>query len=142
MSLGGTAAAGTSALINGAQIKDHTIALKKLTPPAIAALLGRQGESGPAGDPGPAGPQGPPGGFDPNKVAYVQGPTSSVAPGVVATLSATCPSGTKVIAGGGYTSVAIVGASLANSTGWSLVVANASSIQLDGLYAFAVCASP
>jgi hypothetical protein len=126
-------------LISGSQLRDHSVPLKKLTAPAIAALRGQVGPAGPAGA---AGPQGAPGGFDPNKVSYVQGPTVSVAPSQVTTLTATCPSGTKAIAGGGYTSLAATGGSLPTASGWALIIVNESSIQLDGLYAFAVCAAP
>jgi hypothetical protein len=135
VALSGVAAAGTVALINGSQIKNHTIGLSKLTPAAIAALHGR---------PGPAGPAG---GFDPNKVTYVQGTTTTVQPfsssGAAVTLTATCPAGSKAIAGGGFTSIAIVGASLASADGtsWSVIVINPYSNPLDGLFAFAVCAA-
>jgi hypothetical protein len=141
VALSGVGVAGTTALINGSQIKDHTIGLSKLTPGTIAAL---RGHAGPAGHQGPAGPAG---GFDPNKVTYVQGPTTTVQPvastSTATTLSATCPSGTKAIAGGGFTSIAIVGASLVSTDGtsWNLVVINPADFPLDGLFAFVVCAA-
>ena len=46
VALSGAAVAGTTALINGSQIKDHTIALSKLTPAAVATLRGRPGPAG------------------------------------------------------------------------------------------------
>lgn len=70
VALGG-GAAWAGGLINGSQIKNHSIASKKLTKQAIKSLRGQPGPSGPQGTPGtpggppgpqgPAGPQGPPG---------------------------------------------------------------------------------
>lgn len=144
VALSGVAVAGTTALINGSQIKDHTVGLSKLTPTAIAAL---RGHAGPAGRQGAAGPAGPSGGFDPGKVTYVQGAVTTVQPVAVTnaavTLTATCPAGAKAIAGGGFTSIAIVGASLASADGtsWTLVVVNPADIDLTNVFAFAVCAA-
>jgi hypothetical protein len=144
VALSGVAVAGTTALINGSQIKDHTVGLSKLTPTAIAAL---RGHAGAAGRQGPAGPAGPAGGFDPNKVTYVQGQVTTLQPfsatGTAVTLTATCPAGAKVIAGGGFTSVAIVGASIASADGtsWNLVVVNPADDALTNVFAFAVCAA-
>lgn len=144
VALSGVAAAGTAALINGSQIKDHTVGLSKLTPTAIAAL---RGHAGPAGRQGAAGPAGPAGGFDPNKVTYVQGAVTTLQPfsatSAAVTLIATCPAGAKAIAGGGFTSVAIVGASLASpdGTSWTLVVLNPADVALTNVFAFAVCAA-
>jgi hypothetical protein len=60
------------------------------------------------------------------------------------TMTATCPSGAKALGGGGFTSVAIIGASLSssNGSGWTMIVVNPSSATLTGLFAFAVCGSP
>jgi len=96
---------------------------------------------------GPAGPAGPAGGFDQTKVTYVQGTATSVQPfsssGQAVTLTATCPAGAKAIAGGGFTSIAIVGASLpaSDGTAWGVIVINPYDNPLDGLFAFAVCAA-
>jgi hypothetical protein len=83
VALGGTSFA-AAALINGSQIKPHTIPKNRLTKSAIASLKGSRGPRGPQGDSGPqgstglqgaqgaqgaAGPQGPPG---------VQGPPGPV----------------------------------------------------------------
>src|SRR5262252_10928124 len=101
----GASAAG---LINGAQIRNHTISVAKLTPQAVHQLHGARGDTGPqgpmgnVGPVGSAGPAGANGGFDPNKVTYVTGPDTTIYPdSVFNTLTATCPPGTKVI-GGGY----------------------------------------
>jgi len=57
VALGGTAYA--SGLISGAQIKNHTIAKKKLTKSAILSLRGQRGPRGYAGPTGPTGATGP-----------------------------------------------------------------------------------
>jgi hypothetical protein len=63
----GGGAAWASGLISGSQIKNHSIAEKKLTKKAVKALHGQRGARGPAGAAGAtgatgaAGPQGPPG---------------------------------------------------------------------------------
>lgn len=54
VALGGTAA-WASGLISGSQIKNHSIAEKKLTKAAVKSLRGERGPAGPAGPEGPAG---------------------------------------------------------------------------------------
>jgi len=61
IALGGGAAAYASGLINGSQIKNHSIAAKKLTNKAIKQLHGARGPAGPAGVQGIQGVQGVPG---------------------------------------------------------------------------------
>jgi hypothetical protein len=61
VALGGGAAAYASGLISGSQIKDHSIAAKKLTNAAIKQLKGNRGPAGPAGPAGTAGTAGTPG---------------------------------------------------------------------------------
>jgi hypothetical protein len=135
VSLSGVAVAGTTGLVSGSQIKDHTISFAKLSPVAVARL---RGNIEPQGTPGL---QGPPGGFDPNKVTYVQGPATHVDPfsvsGVAVTLSASCPAGSKVLGGGGFVSIATIGAIVpaADGSGWGVIVINESTIPLDGLFA-------
>jgi hypothetical protein len=63
IALGGAAYAG--GLISGKQIKNHTIAEKKLTKKAIAALRGQRGLRGPAGPVGATGATGATGGQGP-----------------------------------------------------------------------------
>jgi hypothetical protein len=58
IALGGGAAAYASGLISGSQIKNHSIAEKKLTRKAIKALRGQRGPKGSTGATGPAGPTG------------------------------------------------------------------------------------
>jgi hypothetical protein len=119
--------------------------------------------TGPAGPQGPAGPaglagktgangsngsNGSNGGFDPNKVSYVTGPAQDIAPfsqtQTAVVLTASCPAGTKAIAGGGFPSIALQGDSEANADGssWRIIVVNNTTITVTGAYAFAVCAAP
>ena len=96
------------------------------------------------GPSGPAGPAGAASGFDPGKITYVAGPETDLPANAAAgaqTLTATCPSGTKVI-GGGFPSIALEGASIATAdgTGWSLIVVNATDVDIPNAFAFAVCA--
>ncbi|MGH3055363.1 MAG: hypothetical protein ACRDL7_10345, partial [Gaiellaceae bacterium] len=58
LALGGGAAAYASGLISGSQIKNHSIAAKKLTKGAIKSLRGRRGPAGAKGATGPRGPGG------------------------------------------------------------------------------------
>jgi hypothetical protein len=80
-------------------------------------------------------------------VTYVQGATTTVQPasvsGTAVTLTATCPAGAKAIAGGGFTSILIVGASLPtqDGTSWNVIVLNPFSSPVDGVFGFAVCAA-
>jgi hypothetical protein len=53
--LSGGAAAYTSGLISGSQIKNHSIPAQKLTKSAITSLRGKRGLRGPAGAQGPGG---------------------------------------------------------------------------------------
>ena len=104
--------------INGTSIKDHSIPVAKLTRAAITQLHGAKGDDGEPGAPGDAGlpgspgsqgQPGAPGGFDPNKVAYVTGPTSTIAPGQTLAISAVCAPGSKVVGGGYFASINDVG---------------------------------
>lgn len=60
LALGGTSFA-AAGLINGSQIKPHTIAKNRLTNTAIAQLKGNRGQRGVQGTPGTRGPTGPQG---------------------------------------------------------------------------------
>jgi hypothetical protein len=82
VALGG-GAAWASGLINGSQIKNHSISTKKLTKKAIKQLhgaRGARGPAGPAGATGATGPQGPAGATGApgtaRAYAYVTGGTS------------------------------------------------------------------
>ena len=59
IALGGTSAFAASALINGAKIKNHTIAKSKLTSKAVKQLRGNRGARGATGAQGVQGPAGP-----------------------------------------------------------------------------------
>ena len=58
VAMGGGAAAYASGLINGSQIKNHSIAAKKLTKKAVKSLHGQRGKTGPAGATGATGAAG------------------------------------------------------------------------------------
>ena len=78
--LGGGAVAYASGVISGSQIKNHSIAEKKLTKNAIKALRGKRGPHGPMGPQGPTGATGPQG---PNGVVAIKafaGPVPDVIP--------------------------------------------------------------
>ena len=80
LALGGTSFAAAT-LINGKQIKPHTIAKNRLTNTAIKQLRGNRG---PQGAQGPQGPQGPKGATGAQGVQGVQGvPGTAVAYGYI-----------------------------------------------------------
>src|SRR5437868_15277703 len=58
VAVGGGTAAYASGLISGSQIKNHSIAAKKLTKSAIKSLRGKRGPAGLTGATGATGPQG------------------------------------------------------------------------------------
>ena len=121
VALVGTATAGSVALITGAQIKDGSVGLADLSKNAKRALKGQRGAQGPAGAPGAnglpgaAGPQGPPG---------VQSLTTAlrsveVAPSMVATAEAPCPSGQRAVSGGFiFGGVILMSRRADGGTGW------------------------
>ena len=79
VALGGGAAAYASGLISGSQIKNHSIAEKKLTKSAITALRGQRGARGPAGPTGATGATGPQG-IQPNIAARIYNSTDETVP--------------------------------------------------------------
>lgn len=107
---------------------------------------GPQGPAGPAGAPGaqgPAGPQGPAASFN---VQFVTSPSVYVAAGGVASATANCPAGTKVISGGITFDVSLgnpvvvqtTNVSRPSGNGWLVIVA----ADDDGYFqALAGCAS-
>jgi hypothetical protein len=123
VALGGTAIAGGS-LIGSKQIADHSIRLVDLNGSAVKALHGQRGADGSSGEPGangaqgatgPVGPAGlsglagAPGTFNSANLQYLTGPDVSVAPGTVGSANAYCPSGTRAISGGFFSSVTTIG---------------------------------
>lgn len=148
LALSGSATAATVALITGKQIKNGSIELVDLSPAAKRALKGQRGPEGPPGAQGPAGPAGlagapgAPGGFDPAKVSYVTGPSTTIPSGAVASVHATCPQGTKVIGGGHFANINHVGGEQTfDGRTWTVIVLNDTLIDVDA-NAFAVCAAP
>jgi hypothetical protein len=108
LALGGTSAFAAATLINGSQIKPHTIAKNRLTNKAVKQLKGNRGARGPQGAAGPAGPTGAQG------IQGIQGPAGPVRLRYLQTLnianpantqnfgSATCPAGEYVTGGGAF----------------------------------------
>jgi collagen triple helix repeat protein len=110
-------ATAASGLIDGHDIRNHSIPTSKLTTGAFKSLHGKrgargpQGPQGPQGVPGPTGPQGatgPAGAVgaagpqgEPGLSGYTAGPgfTATVAPGAQASGASYCPSGTQVLGG-------------------------------------------
>jgi hypothetical protein len=127
------ATAASTGLITGAQIKNGSIGLVDLSGKAKQSLRGQRGPAGPAGIQGVAG------GFDPAKVSYVTGPTSSFAPGAVDSVKAFCPAGTRVLGGGYFASITHVGGSQTfDGQAWTVIIVNDTSISVNA-NAFAVC---
>jgi hypothetical protein len=134
-----TAATAASGLITGAQIKNGSIGLVDLSANAKRALKGQRGPAGPAGPSGVQGIQGVAGGFDPAKVSYVTGPTSTFGPGAIGSVRATCPAGTKVLGGGYFANIMhVAGSQTFDGQSWNVIIGNNYSISVDA-NAFAVC---
>lgn len=109
VALGGTSFA-AAALINGAQIKPHTIAKNRLTSSAIASLAGSRGprgSAGPAGAAGATGPAGPAGAPGPAGVSGYQRVSALgvtvPADGTDVSALAECPAGKQAISGSYFT---------------------------------------
>lgn len=149
--------------INGRQIRNHSIAAKKLTRGAIRHLHGRRGPRGPAGPAGATGatgargatgatgatgPQGPAGVIDLAKLSRIDSGPATVATGTTGTATANCPSGDRVV-GGGFTIIhgnndlvdAYESVPTTSLTGWETIVDNASGSNAT-IEAYAVCAAP
>ena len=149
VALAGTATAGTAVLITGKQIKNGSIGLADISASAKQALKGQRGARGPAGAPGVMGAQGvagPAGGFDPNKVSYIEGASFQVAPGATGSGSAVCPTGAKALSGGWVVISGDVGEVFGNrsyNSGayWSVLVFNHAQFTNATVTPFAVCAS-
>ena len=143
--LSASAVAGAQALIGSSQIANRSIRLVDIHPSAVKVLRGKRGPRGPQGVPGANGLQGPAGasgGFDPSKLTYVTGPSTTIAADDVGSASATCPAGTTVTGGGFYTSIAVPASSQAfANNSWTVIVNNFGiGIPIEA-YAFAVCAA-
>ena len=167
VALGGTSFAAAS-LINGSQIKPHTIAKNRLTNSAIASLkASRGGPKGPAGPTGPAGATGKAGvaghmgatghtgatgpagvsGYQRVNVPGVSVPTG----GADVSALAECPAGKQAISGSYFTTGSTDGAKIRTEAssytiaddgnfGWSVTVANDGTA--DGtLHVSVICAN-
>lgn len=151
VSLSGIGTAAYTALapkntVNTAAIVDGSIRLKDIHPTAIRALEGQTGDTGPAGPAGPIGPTGPAGqnglngGFDPSKVGVVTGGETFIGQYSVGSSTATCPDGTKVVAGG-YAGTADVFISAPLGNAWQVSGATTYSGGAR-VRAYAICAAP
>lgn len=146
--LSASAFAGAETLIGSAQIANRSIRLVDIHPSAVRALRGKRGPRGLQGPPGTnglqgaQGPAGAAGGFDPSKLTYVTGPSTTIPADDVGTATAPCPAGTVVTGGGFYTSIAVPANSQAfANNSWTVIVNNfGNSIPIEA-YAFAVCAA-
>jgi hypothetical protein len=106
VALTGTATAGITLIVTGANIKNGTIQAVDLT---AVAKRAHKGQSGPGGAPGPAGVPRPP------ELPVRRGPhyrtgELTVPPGEVDGFGMTCPSGEGIISGGEFASMTHVGA--------------------------------
>ena len=100
------ATATTTLVITSAQIKNGTIQTVDISAKARRALKGNRGLRGLEGAPGDPGAQGAQGPAGPglSGLHYVQA-TATVPPLQVGSAGAQCPSGERVISGGGATNV-------------------------------------
>ena len=143
VAIGGGTAAYASGLINGSQIKNHSIAAKKLTKSAIKSLHGKRGPAGPQGATGATGAAGAQGSQGVQGPKGDTGATGLTGYNVVETVSsssgaglfhgrATCPAGQTAI-GGGYEFDAVSGG---GSVEWSIPGSsgNAGSVTHDQWY--------
>jgi hypothetical protein len=96
LALGGTSYAAAT-LINGSQIKPHTIAKSRLTNKAIKQLKGSRGVEGSRGATGPQGPRGLSGAQGATGTAGAQGPRGAT--GLQGVQGATGPTGRQGIQG-------------------------------------------
>ena len=151
VALAGTATAGTAVLITGKQIKNGSIGLADISASAKRALKGQRGPRGYTGmgTQGVQGAQGAPGangGFDPNKILYVTGPTVTVPAGDLATITTPCPSGSKALSGG-YVDInagngTVWGSRTYDSGGsWTVHVENFNGTLDDSATGYAICAA-
>jgi hypothetical protein len=126
VALGGSAVAAQHFLITSP---------RQIKPSVLRALHGARGPSGPAGAAGPQGaagaqgPQGPAGPVNLSRLTLARAPDVLVAPQREATSVATCPSGSHVVSGGGWTGVAlqIYGEMSEDHQSWIILVFNANS---------------
>ena len=140
-----------ASLITGKQIKDHTITKKDISASTVRSLKGQRGQrgaTGPRGAVGPQGAQGPAGPVNIGATTAVQGPSvpiCSFGSGscAVATSTAVCPAGMKVVTGasdvftGGIAGIANQASN--DRSAWFVVAANSSSYAGGHVQAVAYC---
>jgi hypothetical protein len=139
LALGGTAAAAHHFLITST---------RQIKPSVLRALHGAtgktgiQGPAGPAGAIGAQGPQGPAGPVNMGALTIVRAPDILVPKAQFGTSIASCPAGSHVVSGGGYTGLALHEGSemSADHQSWIVIVFNNATIETH-LEAIAYCAS-
>jgi collagen triple helix repeat protein len=160
IALGGTSLAAAN-LINGSQIKRHTIAKDRLTKKAIRQLKGNRGPRGPQGPTGAQGPSGATGATGAKGATGAQGP-AGVANVYRSTLAISLPAngtirlnplcntgdlatgGGYFLNGGGATAVEVFSnapdtdLNVQNPPGWDIGIHNTTATALTG-FAYAVC---
>jgi hypothetical protein len=146
--------------ITGTDIKNRSLGTEKLNAAARSSLAGQRGPAGPqgpTGDTGPAGPQGPKGGTGPTgpqgpkgdagpaadlgAIIEVDGDETTVPAGQNGLAYATCPSGARVLSGGGETTSGLVrmnGSRPLLSSYWYVAVRNDAATQ-QSVRAIALC---
>jgi hypothetical protein len=140
-------------VVTSANIKNGTIKLADISPDAKRALRGQRGPRGFTGAPGAQGPQGAQGvpgpagggGFDPNKINYVEGAVVTIDPESFGEATATCPAGAKAISGGWLVETEGVGEvagtrSYDSGGSWTVRVFNWDDVGSATVKPFAVCA--
>jgi len=122
--------------VTASKLRKNTVSAAKVKDGSLLAADFRAGQL-PAGPRGPKGDTGAPG---LSGLEYIQGVSPSIAPGASGGAKAICPSGKKVIAGGGLTekdTPIIESAPIGNA--WSVVVRNDEGTS-QILVTYAVCA--
>jgi hypothetical protein len=136
------ATAGAAELITGKDIKNGSITSKDLSRSTKSSLKGQRGPRGPAGARGTQGAQGPAGPSAVGQMAQVSSGQVFFGDEVVQSAVATCPSGQRVVTGGGGVvgDAMNISGPLANRAGW--IVAGTDLTFEGGEYvqAFAYCA--
>jgi hypothetical protein len=90
--------------VTSAKVRDHSLLAKDLK--AGQLLRGPRGIQGPTVPGGPAGPQGPPGAPGRNgatNVSFFDSAGAAIVAGAAGTATASCPSGSRAVGGGGFT---------------------------------------
>jgi hypothetical protein len=138
--------------VTSIKVKDGTLKLLDVSPSERSRLTGAKGDPGAKGDKGDRGDKGEKGDKgdkgDPGPASVpgyeqVFGSTLTIGPGAGQVVSATCPSGKKVLGGGAVansTGAVLYGSFPASDTAWHAAVRNATAGPITA-QAMAVCGS-